>query len=332
VIFIGIVEKCNITSATAGQQGFARGCHRRQAGLQPTRKTLGYCRARTARIVSTAQSLAISYKRNVTISNPVPKTALITGASSGIGLELAQLFAHDGYRLVVVARNRGALRDLGDELHSRFGVEVRVVPKDLCHPSAPVELYQELQEAGIALDVLVNNAGFGGSGPFLRTDWDIEAEMIQVNIVALVHLTKLFLPQIRARGGKLLNVGSVAAFLPGPFTAIYYASKAFVLHFTEALAEELSGTGTTVTCLCPGPVQTNFQKRAHVGGSSRANQRLLMNVHEVARLGYEGMKEGRRVVIPGWKNQLLTNALRVVPRNTVAKMVGRMYAAAKNSN
>jgi len=255
------------------------------------------------------------------------KTALITGASSGIGLELARLFAADGYRLVVVARNRAALRAVADELQSRFGVEVRVVPKDLSHPSAPVELYQELQEAGIAVDVLVNNAGFGGSGPFVQTDWNTEAEMIQVNIVAVAHLSKLFLPQIVTRRGKLLNVASVAGFLPGPYTAIYYASKAFVLHFTEALAEELSGTGTTVTCLCPGPVETNFQKRAHTGGSSRANARLGMDVREVARLGYEGMKKGKRVAVPGWKSRMLTNLLRLVPRDTVTKMVGRMYAA-----
>ncbi len=265
------------------------------------------------------------------LNDPLPRTALITGASSGIGLELARLFAGDGYQLVLVARNGGALRAVSDELRSRFGAEVRVVSKDLSHPSAPVELYQELQGAGIALDVLVNNAGFGGSGPFLQTDWNNEAEMIQVNIVALAHLSKLFLPQIQARRGKLLNVGSVAGFMPGPFTSIYYASKAFVLHFTEALAEEFNGTGMTVTCLCPGPVQTNFQRRAHAGGSSRANKRLLMDVREVARLGYEGMKRGKRVVIPGWKNRLLTNGLRVLPRNTVTKIVGRMYAATRNS-
>ena len=221
---------------------------------------------------------------------------------------------------------------LGEELQSRFGVEVRITPKDLSHPAAPAELYQELQEGGIAVDVLVNNAGLGGSGPFLHTDWNNEAEMIQVNIVAVAHLSKLFLPQIVARRGKLLNVGSVAGFLPGPYTAIYYASKAFVLHFTEALAEELSESGATVTCLCPGPVLTNFQKRAHGGGSSRANETLFMDVREVARLGYEGMKQGKRVVIPGWRNRLLTNALRLVPRDTVTKMVGRMYAARKNSH
>jgi len=311
MIFIEMVEVRNLRCATFHANG---------------RPPLGHPNEKL-----TAKNHAISYKRTVSTSAPAVRTALITGASSGIGLELARLFGGDGYRLVVVARNRGALRQLADELQSRLGVEVRVVPKDLSHPAAPVELYQELQEAGIAVDVLVNNAGFGGSGPFVQTDWNNEAEMIQVNIVAVAHLSKLFLPQIVARGGKLLNVGSVAGFLPGPYTAIYYASKAFVLHFTEALAEELSGTGATVTCLSPGPVETNFQKRAHQGGSSRANARLGMDVRDVARLGYEGMKAGKRVVIPGWKNRMLTNLLRLVPRDTVTRIVGRMYAA-KASN
>ena len=263
-----------------------------------------------------------------TLTSPI-KTALITGASSGIGLELARLFAADHYRLVLVARNRAALQQIGEELQSKHRIEVRISPKDLAHPSSPVELLQELQEAGIVVDVLVNNAGFGGSGPFLRTDWHHEAEMIQVNIVALTHLTKLFLPQIQTRRGKVLNVGSVAAFLPGPFTAIYYASKAFVLHFSEALAEELSDSGVTVTCLSPGPVETGFQKRAHSGGSSRANAPLYMDVTDVARIGYEGMKQGKRIVIPGWKNRVLTEMLRLVPRNTVTRTVGKMYKSKK---
>jgi hypothetical protein len=263
-------------------------------------------------------------------STPSVKTALITGASSGIGLELARLFAADHYHLVLVARNRAALQQLGEELQSQHGIQVRISPKDLAHPASPAELYQELQEAGVAIDVLVNNAGFGGSGPFLQTDWQHEAEMIQVNIVALTHLTKLFLPQINSRRGKVLNVGSVAAFLPGPYTAIYYASKAFVLHFSEALAEEVSDSGVTVTCLSPGPVETGFQKRAHSGGVSRANAPLCMDVKDVARAGYDGMNQGKRIVIPGWKNRLLTEALRLVPRNTVTKSVGRMYKSKKS--
>jgi uncharacterized protein len=257
------------------------------------------------------------------------RTALITGASSGIGLELTRLFAADQYRLALVARNRAALQQIGEELQRRHGIEVRISPKDLAHPASPGELFQELQEAGIGVDVLVNNAGFGGSGPFAQTDWHHEAEMIQVNIVALTHLTKLFLPQIIERRGKVLNVGSVAAFLPGPYTAIYYASKAYVLHFTEAIAEELSGSGVTVTCLSPGPVETGFQKRAHSGGSSRANAPLYMDVTEVARIGYEGMKAGERIVIPGWKNRALTEVLRLFPRDTVTKAVGRMYKSKK---
>ena len=263
----------------------------------------------------------------VSASNPflAPRTALITGASSGIGLELAHLFAHDGYRLVLVARSRGALRQLGDDLQSRYSVEVRVSPKDLAHPAAPVELYQELQEAGIVLDVLVNNAGFGGSGSFLKTDWNNEAEMLQVNLVALTHLSKLFLPQIRAREGKLLNVASVAGFLPGPYMSVYYASKAYVISFSEALAEELRGTGTTVTCLCPGPVETGFQKRAGTGSNQMMKSPLLVDVREVARAGYEGMKQGKRLVIPGWKNRLVVEALRLSPRSVTTKMVSRMH-------
>ncbi|MFI5115500.1 MAG: SDR family NAD(P)-dependent oxidoreductase [Terriglobales bacterium] len=268
----------------------------------------------------------IRYNRVVSASNPffAPKTALITGASSGIGLELAHLFARDGYRLVLVARSRGALRELGDDLQSCYSVTVRISPKDLAHPAAPTELYQELQEAGIVLDVLVNNAGFGGSGAFLSTDWNNEAEMMQVDMVALTHLTKLFLPQIRAREGKLLNVASTAAFQPGPFMAVYYASKAYVLHFTEALAEELRGTGVTVTCLCPGPVKTNFQKRAHISDTRLATSPLLVNVREVARVAYEGMKQGKRVVIPGWKNRFGVQMLRLSPREMVTKVVRKI--------
>ena len=260
-------------------------------------------------------------------TNPffAPRTALITGASSGIGLELAHLFARDGYRLVLVARNRSGLRELANELQSRYSAEVWISPKDLAHPASPLELYQELQESSVVLDVLVNNAGFGAEGAFLQTDWNVEAEMLQVNILALTQLTKLFLPQVRAREGKLLNVASTAAFLPGPYMAVYHASKAFVLHFSEALAEELSGTNATVTCLCPGPVKTNFQKRANIAESNLLNGPLLVDVREVARAGYEGMKRGQRVVIPGWKNRAVVESLRLAPRGMMPKVVRRLH-------
>jgi uncharacterized protein len=262
----------------------------------------------------------------VSTSNPffAPKTALITGASSGIGLELAHLFARDGYRLVLVARNRSILRQLGDDLQSRYSITVRIEPKDLAHPATPAELHQELQESGIVLDVLVNNAGFGCAGAFVSTEWDHEAEMMQVNMVALTHLTKLFLPQIRAREGMIMNVASTAAFQPGPFMAVYYASKAYVLSFTEALAEELRGTGVKVSCLCPGPVKTNFQKRAYLEGTAMINSPLMVDVQEVARIGYEGLKQGKRIVIPGWKNRMGVELLRISPREMVTKVVSKL--------
>ncbi|MDR3746853.1 MAG: SDR family oxidoreductase [Acidobacteriota bacterium] len=263
----------------------------------------------------------------MSVSNPffASKTALITGASSGIGLELAHLFARDGYRLVLVARSRSRLLELAEDLQSRYSITVRVSPKDLSHPASPAELYQELQEAGILLDVLVNNAGFGGGGAFLETNWSDEAEMLQVNMVAVTHLTKLFLPQIRAREGQVLNVASTAAFQPGPFMAVYYASKAYVLSFSEALAEELEGTKATLTCLCPGPVITNFQKRANITQTRIVHGPLVVDVRDVARIGYEGMKQGKRLVIPGWKNRLGMELLRLSPRKMVTKLVRQIH-------
>jgi short-subunit dehydrogenase len=262
----------------------------------------------------------------VSTSNPFysPKTALITGASSGIGLELAHLFARDGHRLVLLARSRNTLRQIGDDLQARYSVTVRIAPKDLAHPSTPAELYQELQEAGVVLDVLVNNAGFGLSGAFQTTDWNVENEMMQVNMLAPTHLTKLFLPQIRAREGKIMNVASTAAFQPGPFMSVYYASKAYVLSFSEALAEELEGSGVTVTCLCPGPVKTNFQRRAYLQGTAMVESPLMVDVREVARLGYEGMGRGKRIVIPGWKNRMGVELLRISPRSVVTKVVRKL--------
>jgi short-subunit dehydrogenase len=162
------------------------------------------------------------------------------------------------------------------------------------------------------------------SGAFQSTDWNIENEMMQVNIVAATHLTKLFLPQIRAREGKIMNVASTAAFQPGPFMSVYYASKAYLLSFSEALAEELEGSGVTVTCLCPGPVKTNFQRRAYLEGTAMLNSPLLVDVREVALVGYEGMMRGKRLVIPGWKNRAGVELLRLSPRAVVTKVVRRL--------
>ena len=172
----------------------------------------------------------------------------------------------------------------------------------------------------------------GAAGAFLKTNWNDEAEMIQVNIAALTHLTKLFMPQIRAREGKLLNVASTAAFQPGPFMSVYYASKAYVLSFSEALAEEMIGTGVTVTCLCPGPVKTGFQKRAYLQGTAMMSSPLTVDVREVARIGYEGMKQGKRIVIPGWKNRILVEGVRLAPRNLLTKVVRRLQEKKDNAD
>jgi len=199
-------------------------------------------------------------------------TALITGATSGIGLELASLAAQDRHDLVLVARQRERLESVGRGLAEEYGVRVSVLPKDLSDPSTPPQIGRDLAARGIAVDVLVNNAGFGVYGLFAETEIDRELEMIQVNVVALTHLTKLILAGMLARRlGRILNVASTAAFQPGPLMAVYYATKAYVLSFSEALANETAGTGVTVTTLCPGPTPTGFAERA---GSLRNQESL----------------------------------------------------------
>jgi short-subunit dehydrogenase len=253
-------------------------------------------------------------------------TALITGASSGIGLELASLAARDGHDLVLVARQRERLETVGRGLAEEYGIRVSLLDKDLSDPAAPAELGRQLAERGIAIDVLVNNAGVGVYGFFAGTPLGRELEMIQVNIAALTHLTKLLLPgMLERRQGRILNVASTAAFQPGPIMAVYYATKAYVLSFSEALANEVAGTGVTVTTLCPGPTRTEFESRA---GSPAAialrKKAFLMSASEVARDGWRGMKAGKRVVIPGFANQLLVQAERITPRRLVTAMSRRI--------
>jgi short-subunit dehydrogenase len=191
------------------------------------------------------------------------KTALITGASGGIGLDLARLFAEGGYDVVLVARTESKLKELATELASKHGVSARAVAADLADPAAPAQLMERLKAEGVQVDVLVNNAGYGGYGTFAETELDAELKMIQLNISALTALSKAVLPGMLARkSGRILNVASTAAFQPGPLMAVYYATKAYVLSFSEALANETKGTGVTVTCLCPGPTKTGFQQQA----------------------------------------------------------------------
>ena len=246
--------------------------------------------------------------------------ALITGASSGIGAALASRFAEHGYDLVIVARGRQALQALANELTHQHGIAVTVIPKDLAISSAPDELAAQLQQQGIHVDVLVNNAGFATYGLFAEIDLKAEQDMMQVNMVTLTHLTKLLLPGMLQRGrGKILNVASTAAFQPGPLMAVYYATKAYVLSFSEALAEELRGSGVSVTALCPGPTRSGFQERAKMQ-QSRLVQGEIMDVDTVARAGYQGLIGNKRIVIPGGQNKLLAFATRLLPRNLVTRL------------
>lgn len=248
---------------------------------------------------------------------PDRKTALITGASFGIGLELARIFARENYNLVLIARTGDKLRQLASELEKAHGTRSLVLATDLTEPGAPAYILDQTIRAGIAVDVLANNAGFGQYGLFAESDLGECLRQIQLNITTLTHLTHLYLPQMleRNRGG-ILNVASTAAFQPGPLMAVYFATKAYVLHFSEALSNELRGTGITVTCLCPGATATEFHKRANATG-----QRLLkwgsMNARTVAEDGYRALEAGKQVVISGFKNWLVAQSVRFAPRRMV---------------
>jgi short-subunit dehydrogenase len=253
------------------------------------------------------------------------QTALVTGASGGIGLELARLFAAGGYDLVLVARSAGRLEELAGELRTHGGA-VRVLVKDLARPDSPEEVFRELETAGVGVDVLVNNAGFATFGPFAETDLGKELEELQLNVVTLTHLTKRFLPGMLARRrGGVLNVASTAGFQPGPLMAVYYASKAYVLSFSEALAEEVAGTGLAVTALCPGPTETGFQSRAGLEGSKLFSGLLqVADAPSVARAGYEGFRAGKRIVTPGLLNKVVVQSLRISPRFLITKAAKKM--------
>lgn len=248
-------------------------------------------------------------------------TALVTGASGGIGEELARLIAADGHDLVLVARSRDKLERLAAELSEKHKVAARALPKDLARPEAPREIFDELEAEGVPVDVLVNNAGFGTYGPFAQTDARAELDLLQVNVVALTHLTKLFLPPMLARRrGYVMQVASTAAFQPGPLMAVYYASKAYVLHFSEALANELGGTGVVVSVLCPGPTETGFVAAAGMK-DSKLFDRGAMDARTVAVEGYRGMLAGKTIVIPGLRNNLLARAVSFAPRALVTRVV-----------
>jgi len=267
---------------------------------------------------------------------PITETVLITGASSGIGLELAREFARDplvrdGGRLILVARNIPALETLAAELKQKWNVQVTILPGDLSQPGTPDKLFSDLQAAGIHVDVLVNNAGFGAIGPFDELPLDRQLEMIRVNVSALVGLTRLFLPaMIQAGRGSILNVGSVAGFVPGPGMTVYYATKAFVGSFSEALAAELAGTGVDVSVLCPGPTPTNF---GAVAGTR--NVKLVRvprtSAQKVAHDGYLALRRGRVICVSGIQNRILVFLIRFVPKALARRMVRKFNGFQRNS-
>ena len=242
------------------------------------------------------------------------KTALVTGASSGIGAELARIHAEHGGDLVLVARRADRLAALQAELEQAHGITVHVIAKDLSDPEAPRQIHDELAGRDIRIDYLINNAGFGNGGFFHEQDWTRNEAMIKVNVLALAALTRLFVPGMITRGsGRILTVASMAGFLPGPLQAVYYATKAFVVSFGEAIGNELAGTGVTVTALCPGPVDTEFIEQANLRKAKGFAR--TVSARGVAQAGYHAMLKGRPLIVPGLMNKLIIHLLlRLTPR------------------
>lgn len=232
---------------------------------------------------------------------------------------------------MLVDKNEQKLTEIINQFPQKFGIFVKIFAKDLSIPTSPQEIFTELQQASIKIDVLVNNAGFGTYGAFNETDLTLELKMLQVNMVSLTHLTKLFLKDMVAQNyGKILNVASAAAFQPGPLMAVYFATKAYVLSFSEAIANELEGTGVSVTVLCPGPTASQFQQTAAMEDSKIASVKRMMDTETVARIGYQGLMTNKTVVVPGIRNKILTESVRFTPRNLVIKVVRSMHELKKN--
>jgi short-subunit dehydrogenase len=248
-------------------------------------------------------------------------TALITGASNGIGLELARIHASKGGDLVIVARSKSKLDELKNELEKEFKIVVYTIGKDLSAINSAREVYDETNNQNIQIDILINNAGFGDFGLFAETDWNKESEMINLNISTLTLFTKLYLQDmVKRRSGKIMNLASTAAFQPGPMMAVYFSTKAYVLSFSEALSNEVSSKGVSVTALCPGPTTSGFQTAASMDNSKLFNNKNLPTSKEVAKYGYYAMIKGKTVAIHGIMNNILASSIRFVPRTVVLKI------------
>jgi len=256
------------------------------------------------------------------------ETTLITGASSGIGLDLAKLMAPD-FDLIITARNQSELENVARELEAAHGNHVHVIPADLSQSEAPEQLFAEIARRGLPVDILVNNAGFGSYGAFAESDHQTELDMIQVNITALTSLTRLALPgMLERKRGRIMNVASTAGFQPGPLMAVYYATKAYVIMFSEAIANELKSSGVTVTCLCPGATATKFAGRAKME-ESRLFKMGAMRSEDVARTAYKGMMAGKTMVIPGVLNRAIAMSVRFSPRKLVTAISRSLQERAK---
>lgn len=247
----------------------------------------------------------------------VARTALITGASGGIGYELAKLFARDGHNLILVARSADKLAQVAKELEAT-GVRVKTAPLDLTDSPAPKFLFDQLEREGVPVDILVNNAGFGAYGEFATMSEAHILGQISLNVVALTELTRLFLPgMIERRFGRVMNVASTAGFQPGPLMAVYYATKAYVISFSEAIANEARNSGVTVTCFCPGATETGFGARAGNDKTRIFKRANVMSADKVALDGYRAVMEGRTLVISGVQNWLVAQSTRFAPRKLV---------------
>jgi uncharacterized protein len=255
------------------------------------------------------------------------KTALITGSSNGIGLELARVHAENGDNLVLIARNKCKLDELKKELEENHKVNVLTICKDLSLPDAAKEVYDEVKQKGILIDYLINNAGFGDYGLFSESDWTRQEKMISLNITALTQFTWLYLPDLIKQGeGKIMNVASTASFQPGPTMSVYFASKAFVLSFSEAVNNEVCDKGITITALCPGATHSGFQAAAAMQDSKIFEGNNFPTSREVAEFGYKAMMKGKTVAIHGLKNRIMANSVRFAPRSLVVKTARKMQA------
>lgn len=249
--------------------------------------------------------------------------ALITGATSGIGNGFAHVIARDGINLVITARNETRLKEVKSELEAKYSIKVKIIPRDLANPEAPSEIFEILKQEGIVLSVLVNNAGFNVYGKFEETDLEEEIRMIHLHIAAVTQMTKLFLRQRSLQGeNMILNMSSIAGLVPGPLVSVHFATRAYILSFSLALTNELQGSDVHVTCLCPGPTKSAFFGRAGMSDVRLASGKpiKLMDAQAVAAIGYDALKKGKEIVVPGYRNKILAFMATVVPRSLAIKL------------